>query len=137
MFLLDEAGSESFEHKINELHAEKIVMSGGILCYHSMCRLFCKYWWSYCYGARQTRSQSVASSGLYLLSQNPSGWKGPQEVSCSTCCSKAGSPMKSEQVTQSFIQSGLENIQEWRLHILSGQPVVLLTISWSNSLLFK
>ena len=34
--------------------------------------------------------------------------------------------MKSELVTQSFIQSGLENLQGYRLYYLAGQPVGLL-----------
>lgn len=36
LFLLDEAGLESFEHKINELHTEKIMM-GGEYCGTTVC----------------------------------------------------------------------------------------------------
>lgn len=33
--------------------------------------------------------------------------------------------MRSDQVSQAFIQSGLENIQGWKVHSLPGQPVPL------------
>lgn len=36
---------------------------------------------------------------------------------------QATSAMNSHQVTQSFIQPGLENFQRWRLQNISGKPV--------------
>lgn len=52
------------------------------------------------------------SSSLIIGSYNNSGWKGIQ-VSKSNFLLKAESAMKSDQVNEGFIQSGLENPQGW------------------------
>lgn len=53
-------------------------------------------------------------------SSNNSVKKGPQEVFSPASCSKQGK--QGQTITQNFIQPGLENLQEWKMHIFSGQP---------------
>lgn len=57
------------------------------------------------------------------LNQTHSGGKGAQEASSPTTCSKG--QLESDQLTHSFIQLSLENLQGWRLHILSKQTIPL------------
>lgn len=58
------------------------------------------------------------------VSQNNSGWKGPQ----SNLLVNAGTTMRSEQVAQAFTQLGLESLRAWRLHSLSVQHLPLLDL---------
>jgi len=88
LILLDEAGSESFEHKINELHSEKILMGG------EYCDITVYLGYFVNSDGLTIMGQDTQGTCLsFLMSvvtepQSLSGWKGPQEVSCSTCCSK-------------------------------------------------
>lgn len=37
----------------------------------------------------------------------------------------AGSALRSDNVAQGFVQLGLENLQQWRLHNTSGKPFLM------------
>lgn len=63
---------------------------------------------------------------LRVTSKNSSGWKGLQEIYSPTFCSNLDKLC--DRVARGFIQLGLENLQEWRWHKLSGNLFHCLTV---------
>jgi len=63
----------------------------------------------------------------FITAQTNAGWKGPQEVSTSTSCSKQG------QVSQCFIHSGLHIVSQ---HWLTDQLTMFSSLFTTFFLLF-
>lgn len=53
-------------------------------------------------------------------------WERPQDISSNLLLQGGSSAMRSDQVTQGLIQSGIEILQGWRLHSLSEEPVPVM-----------
>lgn len=55
---------------------------------------------------------------LLIELHNHSDWKGPQEASGPSSCSKMSFELSSDQLAKVFVQLGLENFQGWKFYHL-------------------